>query len=49
MEGHQAKLTFFKASVCEAMLERLIGHYMLLSEEELESWSSNTEEYCELT
>ncbi len=47
MEAHRAKLSFFKASVCEAMLERLVGHYLLLSEEELENWNTNTEEFCE--
>ncbi len=35
MEAHQAKLAFFKADVCRVLLERLVGHYMLLSEEVL--------------
>ncbi len=47
MEAHHAKLSFFKASVCETMLERLVGHYLLLSEEELENWNTNIEEFCE--
>ena len=33
MEAHQAKLRFFKASTCQQLLERLVGHFMLLSEE----------------
>ena len=33
MEAHQAKLRFFKASTCQELLERLVGHFMVLSEE----------------
>ena len=33
LEAHQAKLTFFKAATCQYLLERLVGHFMLLSEE----------------
>lgn len=45
MEAHQAKLAFFKASVCQQMLERLIGHYLPLSAEELQCWNDNSEEF----
>ena len=45
MEAHQAKLAFFKASVCEQMLERLIGHYLPLSDEELQCWNDNSEDF----
>ena len=47
MEAHHAKLEFFKASISEHMLERLVGKYMLLSEEELENWNRDTEDFCE--
>ena len=47
MEAHHAKLEFFKASISEHMLERLVGKYMLLSEEELENWNTDTEDFCE--
>ena len=45
MEGHQAKLSFFKVSTCHQMLERLIGHYLPLSEEELQHWEENAEDF----
>ena len=48
MEAHRAKLEFFKSSVSEHMLERLIGKYMLLTEEELDNWNTDTEDFCEL-
>ena len=45
MEAHQAKLAFFKASICQQMLERLVGHYLPLSAEELQSWDDNSEDF----
>ena len=45
MEAHQAKLAFFKASTCQQMLERLVGHYLPLSAEELQSWDENSEDF----
>jgi hypothetical protein len=45
MEAHQAKLAFFKASVCQQMLERLVGHYLPLSAEELQCWDDNSEDF----
>lgn len=48
MEAHQAKLSFFKASTCQQLLERLVAHYLLLSDEELQEWQDNPEEFGEL-
>ena len=45
MEAHQAKLTFFKAATCQRMLEHLVGHYLPLTSEELQSWEDNPEEF----
>lgn len=47
MEAHQAKLTFFKASACQAMLERLVCHFMLLSDEELRDWEEDPEDFVQ--
>ena len=45
MEAHQAKLSFFKAATCQQMLERLIGHYLPLTAEELQTWEESAEEF----
>ena len=45
MEAHQAKITFFKASTCQQILERLVGHYLPLSAEELQCWDENPEDF----
>jgi len=47
MEAHQAKLRFFKASTCQELLERLVGHFMVLSEEELSNWEDDPEDFGE--
>jgi len=47
MEAHQAKLRFFKASTCQELLERLVGHFMGLSEEELSNWEDDPEDFGE--
>lgn len=45
MEAHQARLEFFKASRCQHLLEELIGHYLLLSDEELQTWQDSPEDF----
>ena len=47
MEAHQAKLNFFTAETCNHILEQLVGHYLLLTDEELTLWSEDPEEYGE--
>ncbi len=47
MEAHQAKLAFFKASTCQHLLEKLVGDYLLLSQDELQAWEDSPEEFGE--
>lgn len=47
MEAHQAKLAFFKASMCQQLLEKLVVHYLLLTDEELQCWENSPEEFGE--
>ena len=49
LEAHQAKLGFFKASTCQQLLERLVGDYLLLSDDELQMWEDSPEEFGEET
>lgn len=48
LEAHKAKLTFFKAATCQQILERLVGHYLPLTAEELQTWENNPEEFGQL-
>ena len=48
MEAHEAKLGFFKAAICQQLLEKLVGHYLLLTDEELQVWENSPEEFSEL-
>ena len=45
MEAHQAKLNFFKASMCQKLLEKLVTRHLLLTDEELLTWESSPEEF----
>ena len=45
MDAHQAKLGFFKASMCHNILEMLVGHYLILTDKELALWNDNPEEF----
>ena len=45
MEAHQAKLTFFKAAMCQQVLEKLVGSYLVLSPEEMEMFETSPEEF----
>ena len=47
VEAHQAKLMFFTAETCSHILERLVGHYLLLTDEELALWTQEPESYGE--
>lgn len=47
LEAHQSKLAFFKATTCQQLLERLVGEYLLLSDDELQTWEDAPEEFGE--
>jgi hypothetical protein len=47
IEAQQAKLNFFKASTCQAIMERLICHFMPLSGQELQRWEDDPEEFAQ--
>jgi hypothetical protein len=47
MDAQQAKLAFFKASTCQTILQRLVCHYMPLSQQELQNWEDDAEEFAQ--
>ena len=47
LDAHEAKMSFFTAETLREICTRLVGHYFLLTQEELQSWDSDPEEFSE--
>ena len=47
LEAIQLKKAFFTADLLSDISRKLVTHYLLLREEELQAWHSDPEEFCE--
>ena len=45
LEAHEAKMRFFTRDTLTEICRRLVGHYFLLTQEEVQSWDSDPEEF----
>ena len=47
LQAIQLKKAFFSADLLSDISRKLVTHYLVLREEELQTWHSDPEEFCE--
>ncbi len=45
LQAHETKMIFFTPDTLNEICRRLIGHYFLLTQEDLQIWDSDPEEF----